>query len=310
MKKTKAKTCNECRGVHYILMNESGKVHGEVCSCFECELCNGRGMVFSEDEKGISFLSPCVCDELKENLSRLNQSGIPGKFVNAQFETFHPMDASQKLALKIAKDFVKDFGKTDQGILFMGRPGLGKTHLAVSILKQLIFEKDAECKFVDFFQLLSDIRFGYSQDLSEQAIINPYVHAPVLVIDELAKGRNTEWELTMLDQIISSRYNSSDKVTLFTTNFLNEIPNTKESSKCDTHVEINVRSSRKTFAGEETLEDKVGERIYSRLTEMCRFVKIEGEDYRHHVRTHSPGSRSSPIGKAKSKSKMKSKTKK
>ncbi len=310
MKKTRTKTCNECRGTHFVLINESGKVHGEVCPCFECEICNGRGMVFTEDEKGISFLSPCVCDELKENLNRLNQSGIPGKFVNAQFETFHPMDASQKLALKIAKDFVKDFGKTDQGILFMGRPGLGKTHLAVSILKQLILDKHAECKFVDFFQLLSDIRFGYSQDLSEQAIINPYVHAPVLVIDELAKGRNTEWELTMLDQIISSRYNTSDKITLFTTNFFDTLPDKKEGSSQDRHVEINARSARKTFAGEETLEDKVGERIYSRLTEMCRFVKMEGEDYRHQVRVHSPASNNSQIGKAKSKSKMKSKSKK
>lgn len=156
----------------------------------------------------------------------------------------------------------------------MGRPGLGKTHLAVSVIKSLILDKGAECKFVDFFQLLSDIRNGYSQDLSEQAIINPYVAAPILLIDELAKGRNTEWELTMLDQIISSRYNAADKITLFTTNYSDQAPSSTKSG--ETHKEFGSGNTQV----EETLQDKVGERIYSRLVEMCRFIKLEGMDYR------------------------------
>ena len=130
-----------------------------------------------------------------------------------------------------------------------------------------------------FFQLLSDIRYGYSQDLSEQAIINPYVAAPVLVIDELAKGRNTEWELTMLDQIISSRYNAADKITLFTTNYSDQSPNSKKDGKSDTHKEY----GRGAVVAEETLQEKVGERIYSRLVEMCRFIKLEGIDYRQEM---------------------------
>jgi DNA replication protein DnaC len=147
----------------------------------------------------------------------------------------------------------------------------------------LILDKGAECKFVDFFQLLSDIRFGYSQNLSEQAIINPYVAAPILLIDELAKGRNTEWELTMLDQIISSRYNAADKITLFTTNYSDQAPSSKKSGAGDTHKEFGSGNSRETVTSEETLQDKVGERIYSRLAEMCRFIKLEGIDYRQEM---------------------------
>lgn len=165
----------------------------------------------------------------------------------------------------------------------MGRPGLGKTHLAVAVIKDLTLDKGMECKFVDFFQLLSDIRFGYSQNLSEQAIINPFVAAPVLVIDELAKGRNTEWELTMLDQIISSRYNAANKITLFTTNYLDQEANPKKGGKGDSYIEIGSGNGRKALSGEETLQDKVGERIYSRLVEMCRFVKLEGMDYRQEM---------------------------
>ena len=270
--------CKHCRGSHYVLTNSNGYVQGELCACFNCPECEGRGHVFVEDETGISSLRECVCAGLVRRLKKVWEAGIPGKFANTKLETYHPIHGSQKFALRQAQDFVKDFGKTQQGLLFMGRPGLGKTHLAVSILKMLILDKKADCKFVDFFQLLSDIRFGYSQNLSEQAIINPYVAAPILLIDELAKGRNTEWELTMLDQIISSRYNAADKITLFTTNYADQTHDSKKGGKKETHVDTD-----KALSGEETLQDKVGERIYSRLTEMCRFIKLEGIDYRQEM---------------------------
>ncbi len=275
--------CEKCRGSYYVLTNKDGHVHGDLCSCFQCPECQGRGHIYIEDATGISSLRECVCAGLVRRLKKLSDAGIPGKFSATHFGTYQGIDASQKLALRMAKDFVQDYCGQAQGLLFMGRPGLGKTHLAVAVIKDLMLDKGADCKFVDFFQLLSDIRFGYSQNLSEQAIINPFVAAPVLVIDELAKGRNTEWELTMLDQIISSRYNAADKITLFTTNFSDQPPSSKQDSKRETHVDLATGNGRKALSGEETLQHKVGERIYSRLVEMCRFVKLEGMDYRQEM---------------------------
>ncbi|MDH3257188.1 MAG: ATP-binding protein [Nitrospinota bacterium] len=273
--------CPQCRGSHYVLTNHQGHVLAELCACFKCPECEGRGHIYIEDETGISSLRECVCAGLVRRLKKVGEAGIPGKFASTKLDTYHPIHDSQKFALRQARDFVKDFGTSQQGLLFMGRSGLGKTHLAVSVIKSLILDKGAECKFVDFFQLLSDIRFGYSQDLSEQAIINPYVAAPILLIDELAKGRNTEWELTMLDQIISSRYNAADKITLFTTNYSDQTHDPKKDGKKDSHKEFG--NNREALATEETLQDKVGERIYSRLAEMCRFIKLEGIDYRQEM---------------------------
>ncbi|NIP99089.1 MAG: ATP-binding protein, partial [Nitrospinaceae bacterium] len=162
-----------------------------------------------------------------------------------------------------------------RGLVFMGDPGLGKTHLAVAILKALILQGGLDCKFVDFFQLLSDIRHGYSEDLSDKAFMDPYLKARVLVIDELAKGRNTEWELTVLDQLISSRYNSSDQVTLFTTNYHSE-------QRID-RKEFMTGVSQADLANSykrESLQERVGTRIYSRLAEMCKFIMIQGQDFR------------------------------
>jgi DNA replication protein DnaC len=289
-KQTETGVCNQCRGSHYILTNMKGHVQGELCACFKCPECEGRGHIYIEDETGITSLQECGCAVLVHRLKKVSEAGIPGKFANTKLETYHPIHDSQKFALRQAQDFVTDFGTSQQGLLFMGRPGLGKTHLAVSVIKMLILDKGAECKFVDFFQLLSDIRFGYSQNLSEQAIINPYVATPILLIDELAKGRNTEWELTMLDQIISSRYNAADKITLFTTNYSDQTHDSKKGGKKESHVEID-----KALAGEENLQDKVGERIYSRLAEMCRFIKLEGIDYRQEMQ----GKQTAPAHPAK-----------
>ncbi|CAI2719710.1 ATP-binding protein [Nitrospina watsonii] len=291
------KNCKDCRGQHYVLKNPAGRVQAEICACFQCEICGGRGQVFAEDETGVSFMRACECAGLKKRLDSFNNANLPGKYLETQFDTYHPIGSqANKLALKTARDFVKDFEQKPQsGLLFMGTPGVGKTHLAVSILKALLLEKGVNGKFIDFFQLLSDIRHGYSQDLSEQAIINPFVHAPVLVIDELAKGRNTEWELTMLDQIISNRYNAADKVTIFTTNYTDEVsePGHKKKSK-DTHVEFSRNDASRSWAGEETLEDKVGDRIFSRLAEMCRFVKMEGDDFRRSMAGKSSPRSSGP----------------
>mgnify|MGYP000560185273 CR=1 FL=1 len=262
------------------ITNANGWVHGALTEGYVCEHCGGQGFVYEEDEHGFSMQVDCHCREWTLKLKMLSDAGIPGKFAQTRFETYHPLGDSQRLALRMAQDFVTDYGKDERGLLFMGKPGLGKTHLAVSILRALILERGVQCKFIDFFQLLSDIRFGYSQDLSEQAIINPYVHAPVLVIDELAKGRNTEWEQTMLDQIISSRYNAADRVTLFTTNFIDEPASTDSKKSGDGRVDFS-----KSYATQNTqapLAERLGTRIYSRLTEMCRFVKLEGDDYRPH----------------------------
>jgi len=287
MTQAKTQPCARCQGKSYVLLNRDGRVHGELCDCFNCESCGGEGRVFEEKENGVAYLRDCGCTLLKRRLRKLDEAGIPGKYASASLETFEAIDKTQKTAKARAADFIADFrnsgGHPPRGLVFMGPPGLGKTHLAVAILKTLILEEGVDGKFVDFFQLLSDIRHAYSEDRSEQAVIRPYIRARLLVIDELAKGRNNEWELTVLDQFISSRYNDADKVTLFTTNFLNRQKKDRPGSGrlLDTQAASDAYKS-------ESLEDRIGGRIYSRMEEMSLFLPMEGDDHRHNVRL-TPG---------------------
>ena len=275
--KIQPKICPKCRDKKYNLSNHEGKLQAKLCRCFLCEECDAEGRIFRQDDRGIAFLSDCsLCSTLRKRLRLLNDSGIPGKFANSTLEIYKPIGLQNKKALSRTKDFLSDFHEMPQephrGLLFTGGPGLGKTHLVVSILKQLILEEGVDGKFVDFIQLLSDIRHGYSHDQSEMSLIEPYLKSKVLVVDELAKGRNNEWEQTILDQFISSRYNAADKVTLFTTNYTDQ-----ERALSDTN-------GRTTSLQKQSLVEKVGDRIFSRLTQMCDFIKMEGDDYRTKIK--------------------------
>jgi DNA replication protein DnaC len=268
--------CSTCRDAQYVVTNKKGKVRAEACKCFACESCQGTGRILEEDADGISRIRECPCADFSKKLKLFNQAGIPGKFVHEGLDNFEvTRHRTQKDALTRSRTFIKEFiqmkGQYSQGLIFMGDPGLGKTHLAVSIIKELILKHGVECKFVDFFELLRDIRHGYGEDISEGEFINPYVGVKVLVIDELAKGRNTDWELTVLDHFISTRYNDDDKVTLVTTNFKDKLENGigQEDNK-----KAGLSNARYT------LEEKIGPRIFSRLMEMCKKVYLQGKDFR------------------------------
>ncbi len=264
--------CNTCRDSQYMLTNEKGKVYADACKCFACESCQGTGKIFEEDaDSGIARIRECECADFSKKLQLFNQAGIPGKFVHESLDTYDgTRHRTQKDALTRSRTFIKEFvgmkGHYSQGLIFMGDPGLGKTHLAVSIIKELVLKHGFECKFVDFFELLRDIRHGYGESISESEFISPYVGVKVLVIDELAMGRNTDWELTVLDHFISTRYNDDDKVTLATTNF-NDKP-------------VMGQGENKKSAPSRSLEEKIGSRIFSRLMEMCKKVHLQGRDSR------------------------------
>ena len=272
--------CGRCRDKNYVFVNQKGKVRAEACSCFECKVCEGIRRIFEETPEGISKIRECECSGLFKKMDLFNQAAVPGKFVHEDFSSYSvdpPQHRTQKNALLNSQKFIKDYidrkGQYSQGLIYMGAPGLGKTHLVVSVIKKLVMQYGVECKFVDFFELLRDIRHGYGEDISEKDFIDPYVGVQVLVIDELAKGRNTDWELTILDHFISARYNDDDKVTLVTTNFSDKLGNAISSDRNDKQGLSNAYSR---F----TLEEKIGARIHSRLMEMCKKVNLEGKDHR------------------------------
>jgi DNA replication protein DnaC len=163
----------------------------------------------------------------------------------------------------------------------MGSVGVGKTHLAIAILKDLIEKKGVTCLFYESGSLLKAIQDSYNpvSQTSEMRVLAPVYQAEVLVLDELGATVPTNWVRDTMYQIINTRYNNK-KLTIFTTNYFDDPRVTAEEDSDSMEPK-----RRRTFAADRiqemtTLEERIGTPLRSRLYEMCKKVKIEGEDYR------------------------------
>ncbi len=220
----------------------------------ECPKCYGTGMEVVAG-KGARI---CSCRKLRSQTGKFESVRLPKRYDGFHFGNYNPQNESQKIALKSAMAFAMEFPAIDRGLLLMGSVGVGKTHLAVSILKGLT-ERGFSCLFYEFGSLLKEIQDSYNDNTqsSELGVLAPVLNTDVLVLDELGASKPTDWVRDTMAHIINTRYNEK-KFTIFTTNYLDDRPNERE----------------------DTLEDRIGIRVRSRLYEMCKTIMMEGKDYR------------------------------
>ena len=232
-----------------------------------CGKCQGTSWLI-EDAGGSQVAKRCACfgDRVKQAL--IDQANIPRRYLTCTLDNFEVHNDSHRDALKISRQFVKNYPAQDVGLVFIGPCGVGKTHLAVAIIQELIRTKDASCIFYDFRDLIREIQSTFTPDstLSESDVLTPVFQSEVLVLDELGAKRTTAWVEETIFYIINHRYNHK-KLTLFTTNY----PDTdEEEDKRDTFYKKSG----------DTLIDRIGVRLRSRIYEMCKVVEIGGDDYR------------------------------
>ena len=219
-----------------------------------CPLCYGSGM---EIVKG-KGARPCGCRKKSSHSNLIEKAKIPKRYESCHFHTYRVLNPSQDRAFRFSSKLTMDYPAVERGLLLMGTVGVGKTHLAVSILKGLT-ERGFTCLFYEFGALLKSIQDSYNSvsQTSELKVLQPIFDAEVLVLDEIGASKPTDWVRDTMANIINTRYNDK-KLTIFTTNYLDE----RQSER------------------EETLEDRIGVRLRSRLYEMCKTVPLTGEDFR------------------------------
>jgi DNA replication protein DnaC len=227
-----------------------------------CPHCRDTGWEFVEGRGA----KPCRCRTTDRRAQLLEAARIPKRYDGCSFDTYHPQGnpnspnfRSQASALIAAKHIVDEYPNLEIGLLLLGPCGVGKTHLATATITSLIQRKNVACLFYDFRDLLKEIQDSYNpiSHNSELRVLAPVYEAEVLVLDELGASKPTDWVRDTMTQIINKRYNDK-KITIFTTNYLDEV----------------------TSPSEETLTDRVGMRLRSRLHEMCKVIQITGDDYR------------------------------
>ena len=221
-----------------------------------CPACFGTGMEVVPGRGA----RRCRCRTSKGRAKLIEAARIPRRYAGCMLSNYRPADGngSQLHAFNYAYRLAHDYPAVDRGLLFMGPCGVGKTHLSAAILLELL-GKGINCLFYDFGALLREIQDSYNAEswLSEAKVLAPVYETEVLVLDELGTSKPTDWVRDTMMQIINARYNEK-RLTIFTTNYTDDCRR----------------------AGDETLEERIGVCLRSRLYEMCRTVVVDGADYR------------------------------
>lgn len=262
----------------------------------DCPQCNGTGWkMVARAEQGSAvgkppvFAVPCECTADERTGHLLASSRIPQRYLHCDFDSFdtdlqyeHGAEvAGWNRSLAQAKLVIEAFAREypvsiEHGLLLMGPCGVGKTHLAVAALRQIVL-RGHQGLFYDYRDLLKEIQASYNPEsnMTEMGVLEPVLEAEVLLLDDLGASKPSLWALETVGHILNTRYNEK-RITLITTNFLDP-----EASALSA---VPRAASGRPAPVEDTLTDRVGKRIRSRLYEMCRTIEINAPDYRKEIR--------------------------
>jgi DNA replication protein DnaC len=183
------------------------------------------------------------------------RSGLSKRMKGYALDSFnHSISRSTERAFAKVMDYIKDWQVNQaegRGIYFCGDVGVGKTHLAVAVMNELISRKRVPALFVTVPELLDNMRGAYNdpgRDIDEW--MDSVKNAELLLLDDLGAERANDWVRERIFVIVNHRYRE-ELPTIFTSNI-----------------------------GPRDLAAQLGERTASRIIAMCDWISLEGEDYR------------------------------
>jgi DNA replication protein DnaC len=182
---------------------------------------------------------------------RIKESGMHKRHLQASFNNFKQQQAKQQY--NICKIFADNWQKTmadGKDLLMFGSVGTGKTHLACAIANQIMMEHYAHVKYTTFMMLTFAMRDAQNLRQSLTETMNQFTKKDLLIIDEIGLKGFTEYEFSLLNEIIDFRYNE----------------------KMPTILASNMNWKEIVLA--------LGDRVVSRIFESGGGLRFNNEDYR------------------------------
>jgi DNA replication protein DnaC len=263
---------------------------------------------------------PCDCTSGDKTERALQRARVPERYRHCDFENYETDNeiegvsreqmAAYNRTLAQAKLIVQRFAeeflpvaeaRSEHGILLMGPCGVGKTHLAVAAMKAIVLRGHTGL-YYDYRELLKAIQDSYNPEsqATEMSVLDPVLKAEILVLDDVGSSKPSPWALETVGHILNTRYNEK-RVTLLTTNYLDSDgvalgagagSHGPGSHGPGSHGGVSQATPRaigmRALSIDDSLSERVGRRIRSRLYEMCRTVEIFAPDYRKEIRHAGP----------------------
>ncbi len=247
---------------------------------------------------------PCDCTTGDRSERALQRARVPERYRHCDFENYETdndienvsreqmaaWNRSLTQAKLVVQRFAEEFTpvtdvRTEHGLLLMGPCGVGKTHLAVSAMKSIVLRGHSGL-FYDYRELLKAIQDSYNPEshATEMSVLEPVLKAEILVLDDVGSSKPSLWALETVGHVLNTRYNEN-RVTLLTTNFLDSDAGSGASTNGASPTRV---AGMRAPTIEDSLTERVGKRIRSRLYEMCRTVEINAADYRKEIRHAGP----------------------
>ena len=218
------------------ICEDKGFVSGKMCSCHRQLLKD----LMKDEIRKFAPLDDCTFDnfDLEKYSDTPDSNGII------------PRERAEKI-LDAAHRYAQNFSPASKNLLFLGGPGLGKTHLSLAIVNVVINRGYSVCYGTsqNICEDLQSEQFGRDTDIAYKK--RRVLDSDLLVIDDLGTEIDNQYSIATLYNIINSRI-LAKKPTVISTNY-------------DFRV----------------LENKYDKRITSRITGEYVKMQLFGKDIRN-----------------------------